>query len=1416
MRGSALRLAVVFIGLLPRLIAAQDTPDQAPSRPEARSLAAAAAGETQTTFEAPVLKLRVSDGFDLDRYMFRYDGPLDFTLDLKGFEVRQSVELTLRAWDVDLAGSGGCGPEIDRVLVNGTEVGSLRGADSDWSDSPLTIPAGILQPGKNQFQVDIDSAGTGCWAVQVDWAEIEIPFNIAQVETRVEQDVDLQQDSEATGGVVTLGNQEGNLIQDPIWLTQFDPNGETVKPPTRDYPIATVVNSTFGYHFQIDAWPEPPEWKPHIKSSWEILRTENGVETGTEKRSEEEKKSEDWEDDLSIESPSKVGHYLLRVTFDIYHETEKLTTEQRTHDLYVVWTDPRHVLQGAVPLTHLKLATEWAAHQGSIADIFIALARKEHENPLGWNYGYSSPGVTASIDELIGNGRGRYGDCHRFAEVWQKLGQSLGVPAGRYRWEPKLAFLTPENPKALDGNAAANALNLATGQFDRWAFDNHEIGTSLLSDRGYDPTFGYIGSTMPSALRAAYVYCSVDVDEGKLPADKELQCKLEASPSESVPLVSSGERSPSGWIMVQYGVKPIAPHAPAPATSSPPAVFGNAPSERGEDADANGLFEHLRVDAEVQVAQAGSFGVEALLLSANGRLIDLGSLSSSPLTQAPLTTRTLPPGSHTLTLYFGGRKIRDAGEDGPYTIVLRLVAEDGSRLDQRILTSRNHDHRAFQGLLAEVNGVTDAGIDTNTLRGFDVLRVGVDLDVSAAGDITVDGTLFVGELLLGKSVRTLRLDAGRRRVDLDFPGIPIAVSRRDGPYRVALEVRDALYTAEPVRRDTSAYRFTDFQPPAAFFDGSARDAGRDADADGAFDALDLTVRIGALAPGRFTLRGALEAADGSLLGTTESTVAAPAEATLSFGGLPIGRHGTAGPYVVHLSLIDGSRALLATLDHRTAAYSAAAFEQPEAKLGSPLSDQGEDTDGDGLLDSLRVGIPVSVSVAGTYEIQAALVDASGELIASAQDQATLGTGPRSLNLSFPGPAIRGHRVDGPYRVVSLILRLAGGRTLDLRPDAHTTSAYGWSRFQSSGPELTGVSSDEGVDLDTDSLFDRLDVSLELAVVRSGYYSFNARLMAGDQEIGWASGRQFLQEGLSRIPLAFDGRLIYGHGIDGPYTVENLSVASGDGSQTLHARRAATTGMYPFGAFERSGVLTGRVSVGGEPLAGATLYVSGAASQRTGADGTYRLPVLRGGSYTVRLQADPELAPWEITVDGQPAAPGTSATVFLGIGQTVRIDFESAVSCDEIYPIALHRSTLAGATPGMELKDVLNGPGTGQFGWLSWTSDVSNGSLVRSLVPPGDVSAYINPADPSDRLLSRGDPVAGRLGVQSSRGVRDALDALKGRTIVVPVWDESIGRGASLRYRISGFAQIDLTGYELAGQNRISAVFRRTVRCKGRS
>jgi hypothetical protein len=217
---------------------------------------------------------------------------------------------------------------------------------------------------------------------------------------------------------------------------------------------------------------------------------------------------------------------------------------------------------------------------------------------------------------------------------------------------------------------------------------------------------------------------------------------------------------------------------------------------------------------------------------------------------------------------------------------------------------------------------------------------------------------------------------------------------------------------------------------------------------------------------------------------------------------------------------------------------------------------------------------------------------------------------------------------------------------------------------------------------------------------------------------------------------------------------------------------------------------------------------------------------RSGAFTPVFSAtDVHLSSVTATLNGAPFTSGSTisqpgnytlvvtATDTCGNRSTKTVQFtiSSPASC-ELYPIALHTSTIQGVAPGTLLPDVFNGSQAGNFGWLTWTGANSTPSLITSLTPPGDSGAYTNPNNPADHTVSAGDQVQGRPGVSNASGVRDALDTLKTRDIVVPVWDVATGQGANTKYHVVGFARIRITDYRLPSQNRISARFLGSVSC----
>ena len=144
---------------------------------------------------------------------------------------------------------------------------------------------------------------------------------------------------------------------------------------------------------------------------------------------------------------------------------------------------------------------------------------------------------------------------------------------------------------------------------------------------------------------------------------------------------------------------------------------------------------------------------------------------------------------------------------------------------------------------------------------------------------------------------------------------------------------------------------------------------------------------------------------------------------------------------------------------------------------------------------------------------------------------------------------------------------------------------------------------------------------------------------------------------------------------------------------------------------------------------------------------------------------------------------------------------------EVYPIAVHISTVDSVQPGDSLGDLFNGAGSGNFGWLRWNDDpghTSAGYLNDELNNPRLSHNTYEEADPpgddTDHNLNAGNWVWGLTGVTNSNDNRDTLDGLvnAGTVIRVPVWDTATGSGSNLAYHVQRFILVTLTAYDLPG------------------
>lgn len=161
------------------------------SAPEAAI--AATGGNTKRIYHPDNrVSYHVTDGFDLDQYMWRFEGPLDVSLhidtyhpektDTAGYPLfshpmhGQTARLTLMTFDVnEIEG------EVDTVYLNGHVLGTLHGVGEAWNINSFDVPMEWVKLGpagvdtaQNDVRIDIDEKDLDRWAVKVAWVDLAL------------------------------------------------------------------------------------------------------------------------------------------------------------------------------------------------------------------------------------------------------------------------------------------------------------------------------------------------------------------------------------------------------------------------------------------------------------------------------------------------------------------------------------------------------------------------------------------------------------------------------------------------------------------------------------------------------------------------------------------------------------------------------------------------------------------------------------------------------------------------------------------------------------------------------------------------------------------------------------------------------------------------------------------------------------------------------------------------------------------------------------------------------------------------------------------------------------------------------------------------------------------------------------------
>jgi hypothetical protein len=255
-------------------------------------------------------------------------------------------------------------------------------------------------------------------------------------------------------------------------------------------------------------------------------------------------------------------------------------------------------------------------------------------------------------------------------------------------------------------------------------------------------------------------------------------------------------------------------------------------------------------------------------------------------------------------------------------------------------------------------------------------------------------------------------------------------------------------------------------------------------------------------------------------------------------------------------------------EYTTAVYSHMDFQAPPAEFTANFSDQGRDTDGDGLYNYLTVGVEVAASAPGHYTISGELFDSSGLHIRSTSSYISLDNGTQTVQLDFDGQTICEHCLNGPYNLTGLTLYDESGKQIDYQDIAYTTSLYNYIDFQTLPAEFNEMFSDHGTDTDGDGKYNYLTVEVEVTVATPGDYAITGRLndCNGNYTV-WSANHSFLDVGAQIVQLNFDGQTIRQHGVDGTYNLTYLEIYNADVRDIDRRNDVYTTSAYRYTDFE---------------------------------------------------------------------------------------------------------------------------------------------------------------------------------------------------------------------------------------------------------
>ena len=227
------------------------------------------------------------------------------------------------------------------------------------------------------------------------------------------------------------------------------------------------------------------------------------------------------------------------------------------------------------------------------------------------------------------------------------------------------------------------------------------------------------------------------------------------------------------------------------------------------------------------------------------------------------------------------------------------------------------------------------------------------------------------------------------------------------------------------------------------------------------------------------------------------------------------------------------------------------FDLPPASFTGIIYDDGVDTDMDGTFDFLQVGVEVNVSTAGAFIATiSGLYDSTLNHIDVWNETYTfLDLGINVIYVLLDGVRIYESGLN-PVSVSYIYLHDEYYNLIGTLYDTPLSREYIYTEFAPFPPtaSLTGIVTDEGVDIDGDSSFDCLNVRVEVNVTEAGQYAVKVGGLRDSNSSHlnvWGDASEYLDVGVHFVDVSLYGPTIYTSRLN-PIEISEIALFSVEG------------------------------------------------------------------------------------------------------------------------------------------------------------------------------------------------------------------------------------------------------------------------------